>query len=71
VKAEVRSIEGFSAHADRREILAWLRTFGREPETVFVAHGEPEASEALARTIHRELGWTAVVPRLYERVSLG
>jgi len=46
-------------------------TFGREPETVFVAHGEPEASEALARAIRKELGWTAVVPRLFERVSLG
>ena len=71
VKAEVRTLDGFSAHADQGEILTWLRAFGREPETVFVAHGEPEASEALARAIRRELGWTAVVPRLFEQVSLG
>ncbi len=71
VKAEVRALDGFSAHADQGEILSWLRRFGREPETVFVAHGEPEASESLARVIRRELGWTAVVPRLFERVSLG
>ena len=71
VRAEIRTLDGFSAHADQAEILTWLRTFGREPETVFVAHGEPEASETLARVIRRELGWTAVVPRLFERVSLG
>ncbi len=71
VRAEVRTLEGFSAHADSAEILSWLRTFGREPQTVFVAHGEPDASEALAVAIRRELGFTAVVPRLFERVSLG
>jgi metallo-beta-lactamase family protein len=71
VRAEVRTLDGFSAHADHAEILTWLRTFGRAPKTVFVAHGEPIASDALARAIGRELGWTAVVPRLLERVSLG
>ena len=71
VRAEVKTLDGFSAHADQTEILSWLRTFGREPQTVFVAHGEPSASEALAVAIRRELGFTAVVPRLFERVSLG
>jgi len=71
VRAEVRTLDGFSAHADQAEILAWLRSFGRAPQTVFVAHGEPAASAALARAIQRELGWNAVVPRLFEKVSLG
>ena len=71
VRAEVCTLDGFSAHADQAEILTWLRTFGRAPKTVFVAHGEPAASDALALAIGRELGWTAVVPRLFERVSLG
>ncbi len=70
VRAEVRTLDGFSAHADQAEILTWLRTFGREPQTVFVAHGEPAASEALASAIRSELRYTAVVPRLFERVSL-
>ena len=71
VRAEVRTIDGFSAHADQREILAWVRAFGRAPQTVFVAHGEATASKALARAIASELGWNAVVPRLFEKVSLG
>ncbi|MGH9884704.1 MAG: MBL fold metallo-hydrolase RNA specificity domain-containing protein, partial [bacterium] len=51
VRAEVHTIDGFSAHADQPEILAWLRTFGRAPDTAFVAHGEPSGSEGLARAI--------------------
>ena len=71
VRAEVHSIDGFSAHADQPEILGWLRTFGRAPDVAFVAHGEPRGSEALAQAIVRELGWTGVVPRLFEKVALG
>ena len=38
---------------------------------VYVVHGEPRASDALAARIRAELGWTAVVPRVGERVRLG
>ena len=70
VNAEVRSIEGFSAHADRGEILGWLRSATRPPTTAFVVHGEPDAAKALAGGIESELGWQAVCPQLLERVLL-
>jgi metallo-beta-lactamase family protein len=68
VRAEVRTIEGFSAHADRSETLDWLRSFGHPPTMTYVVHGEPEASASLAAAIERELGWPAVCPHLNERV---
>ncbi len=54
VRCQVRSISGFSAHADEAGLLAWLSTFvaGRRPgdagfpRRVFVVHGDPEAQEA-------------------------
>jgi metallo-beta-lactamase family protein len=70
VRAAVRLIEGFSAHADRTELLAWLRGFDPAPETTYVAHGEPAAATALARAIEQELGRLAIVPSLGERVAL-
>lgn len=70
VRAEVVSVPAFSVHADRREILAWLRRAPRAPETVFVVHGEPPAATALHDAIERELGWTAAVPRYLERVRV-
>ena len=67
VRAEIANVRGFSAHADAHQLVDWLRG-SVEPRTVFVVHGEPTASEALATTIRAGLDWTAVVPRLGERV---
>ena len=71
VRAEVLLETEFSVHADRSELLDWLRGLTPAPETVFVVHGEPEAAAALAERIETDLGWLAVVPGHGEVVSLG
>lgn len=70
VRAEVCDLTGFSVHADRDELLAWLGTATREPQGVFVVHGEEQAAMALREAIETELDWTAVVPRHGERLTL-
>lgn len=70
VRAEIVSVQDFSVHADAAEMLAWLGSAAGAPNTVYVVHGEAHASAALARRIEDELGWTAVVPELGERVRL-
>jgi len=70
VRAQVATLGGLSAHADRNEILRWLRGFERAPRQVYVVHGEPAAAQALATTIGRELGWSATVARDGESVPL-
>ncbi len=70
VRAEIVVDDEFSAHADADEVLGWLGRMPAAPRTVFVVHGEPSGSAELARRIAQELGWTAVVPRLGERVRL-
>jgi metallo-beta-lactamase family protein len=70
VRAEVASVPAFSVHADRGEIVAWLRRAPRPPETVFVVHGEMAAATALHDAIESELGWTAAVPRYLEIVRV-
>ncbi|CAI9407673.1 MBL fold metallo-hydrolase RNA specificity domain-containing protein [Nocardioides sp. T2.26MG-1] len=70
VRAEIVDVPFFSVHADAGEIVAWLGRAPEPPEVVYVVHGEPAGSEALARRIRDELGWRAVVPRLDERVRL-
>jgi metallo-beta-lactamase family protein len=71
VRAEVVPIDGFSVHADRTELLAWLRTAPQPPRTCFVVHGEADASAALRDAIDDVLGWRAVVARHDELVLLG
>ena len=70
VKAEVLQEEEFSVHADASDIIDWLRALDREPETVFLVHGEPPAAQALAARIENELGWRAVVPDYGEVVTV-
>jgi metallo-beta-lactamase family protein len=69
VRAEVVEVDAFSAHADADDVLAWLAG-APQPAVAYVVHGEPSAAAALRDRIDRELGWTAVVPALGERVVI-
>jgi metallo-beta-lactamase family protein len=71
VRCQVRSISGFSAHADESELLDWLSHFrsGGTSPRVFLVHGDPEAQIALEPKV-RALGFDAHIPHWHERVSL-
>ncbi len=70
VRAEVASIDNFSAHADYAEILGWLKHFESPPRQTFVTHGEPKAADALRHRIEESLGWRTAVPDYLETVRL-
>jgi len=70
VRAEVASIEGLSAHADRDELLGWLAALPRAPKHVYVTHGEPEAADSLRQAISEHHGWACSVPDYRESVEL-
>jgi metallo-beta-lactamase family protein len=61
IRASIHTIGGLSAHADQAGLLDWLRGFQSEPKSVFVVHGEPEASAVLAQAIREELEWKNVI----------
>ena len=77
VHCQVRSISGFSAHADEHELLEWLGHFaaGKRPgdpgypRRVFLVHGDPEAQVVLEPKV-RDLGFATHVPHWHERVTL-
>jgi metallo-beta-lactamase family protein len=72
VRCEIRSISGFSAHADESELVDWLRHFAtapRRPRRVFLVHGDPDAEIALERRV-RELGLEPYRPAFREEVEL-
>jgi metallo-beta-lactamase family protein len=70
VRAEVVDVSAFSVHADQREILAWLSTAPRAPDTTFIVHGEPAAQTALADRISEELKLECVIPKYLETAEL-
>jgi metallo-beta-lactamase family protein len=73
VRCRIRTISGFSAHADEDELVAWLSGFtagNRRPERAFVVHGDPGPASTFAERVRRELGLETTLPRYRERVVL-
>jgi len=69
VKAHIHTINGFSAHADQRELLAWQASAG-QPTTTFLVHGESERGmKALAEILARR-GFHVAMPETNESVAL-
>jgi metallo-beta-lactamase family protein len=70
VRCEIRSLMGYSAHADQPRLLSWLRPRRTVLTRVFVVQGEVESEHVLAQKIRDELAVDAVVPKAGETVEL-
>lgn len=62
VKAQIHTLGGLSAHADRDALLAWLHRFKTAPRDVYVVHGEAETARGFAELILGTLRWKARMP---------
>lgn len=74
VNAEVYSVEGFSGHADRNELLSWLKGFRQKPRKLFIVHGEGQSKADFARDVEEQLGIDCIIPeynQVYEIRSKG
>jgi metallo-beta-lactamase family protein len=70
VRAEVEAIGGYSAHADRNELRAWVRRLGGPVRRAFVVHGEPNALGAMATILREEGVRDVVIPKHGEAFEL-
>lgn len=71
LNAQVETINGFSAHADRDELLEWTAHFQKRPQHTFIVHGEEDASLALADALRQQQEYpNVVVPQLGQQFSL-
>jgi hypothetical protein len=70
VKLQVESIEGFSGHSDRRQLIAYLTHLKPKPERVFLCHGEKSKIMNLANFIDNKAAINAVVPAVLETFRL-
>ncbi len=70
VRAEVESIGGYSAHADRKELRAWIRMLGGPIRRAFVVHGESGPAAAMAQILKEEGVGEVVIPQLGQSFEL-
>ena len=62
VKAKSVFIDGLSAHADYKEMTAWLTHLKKTPRRAFIVHGEPQSRDAFRRYLKDKLGWNILIP---------
>jgi metallo-beta-lactamase family protein len=62
VRADLYTLGGLSAHADRTALLAWLGHFRSKPRQVFVVHGEETVATGFAEDLQKQFGWDAIAP---------
>lgn len=71
VRAQIRRIDSYSAHADQGELLDWIADRTPIAGTLFLDHGEASAIEALRRELQRRAPELAVrVPSIGEAYRL-
>ena len=70
VKMQVESIEGFSGHSDRRQLVNYLTHLKPKPERIFVCHGEKTKIMNMASFLDNKAGINTVVPAILETFRL-
>ena len=69
-RAEVCVLNGLSGHADRNGLLEWIGNVNGSLRHIFLVHGDPNQSEALAGTLRERKACPVTVPKPGERFEL-
>lgn len=70
IKLEVKTIDGFSGHADRRQLLGYAKKITPRPKRVITVHGEENKCINLASTLFEMFKFEPSVPRNLETIRL-
>jgi metallo-beta-lactamase family protein len=70
LRAEIASIDGYSAHADRDELLQYIQKVSQQLQRTFIVHGDENASFALQQGLAERGITQTLVPTLGETVAI-
>jgi len=70
VDLRIESVEGFSGHSDRNQLLAFLRRISPKPTKIIVGHGERHKVDSFAHAASRMFKVRTITPDLLETIRL-
>lgn len=70
VRARIRTLGGFSAHAGQTELMQWLGSMAGSKPRVALTHGEDRQRQALQQKIRQAHGISADLPHLFEEMAI-
>ena len=70
IKIHVVTVEGFSGHADRRQLLGYVKRINPKPERILCVHGEERSCQELARGLNKVFHIETRVPQDLDTIRL-
>lgn len=70
VRAEIKSIDALSSHADKNGLTEWVSAMQEVPSTVVLVHGEADSFDQLGDEITHRVGCQVVVPECGDCLEL-
>jgi KH/beta-lactamase-domain protein len=70
VKMEIKTIEGFSGHSDRKQLVDYVRRMTPKPEKILICHGDNYKTLDLASTLYRQFKIETKTPMNLETVRI-
>ncbi len=70
VNMGIKTVEGFSGHSDRRQLISFVQKLNVKPKSIYTMHGEEQKCEDLARTLGRMMHIDARAPMNLDSIRL-
>jgi KH/beta-lactamase-domain protein len=70
VNMSINTVDGFSGHSDRRQLMQFVENMRPRPKTIFTMHGEESKCEDLARALGKEMHAKASAPMNLDSIRL-
>ncbi len=70
VRARVRGLGGFSAHAGQSDLLRWLKPMAAANPRLIITHGEDHPRHELSYKVKQLYGLSAEIPKMGDRLTI-
>ncbi len=70
MKMDTETVDGFSGHSDRRQLVNYVSTIEPRPERIIIGHGEEYKCSELASTLYKKFGIETRAPMNLETIRL-
>jgi hypothetical protein len=70
VKMHIKTIEGFSGHSDRKQLMEYVRRLSPKPEKIMICHGDNYKTLDLASSIYRSYKIETKTPMNLETIRI-
>ncbi|MDY6789542.1 MAG: beta-CASP ribonuclease aCPSF1 [Candidatus Nanohaloarchaea archaeon] len=70
MKLDIKTIEGFSGHSSKQQLLNYVQNLPNKPRKIICNHGDGSATFALSSTLHKMLDIDTSAPQNLETIRL-